>query len=100
MYAKTYSLMEQFEEHDTVLEAVWGYFTLERGLYIGIGIFLMGVLIDLRVLLRWIAVGFGPLNEVRRALFATTLIVIALQTVFSSFFLSLLGLRRPRSALR
>jgi hypothetical protein len=42
----------------------------------------------------WINSGFGSLSEERLAILATTTVVIGLQTIFSSFLLSILGLRR------
>jgi hypothetical protein len=47
----------------------------------------------------WVGNNFGALDAVRPALFASTLIVVGAQTMFSSFFLSLLAIRAaPRQA--
>ncbi len=43
---------------------------------------------------RWAASGFGALSETRLAILAATLIVVAAQIFFTSFMLSILGLRR------
>jgi hypothetical protein len=40
--------------------------------------------------------GFGELAEEQLAVFAATLIVVGIQIFFSSFLLSILGLRRRR----
>jgi hypothetical protein len=42
----------------------------------------------------WVDRGFGALSEERLAILAATLIIIGVQVVFSSFLLSILGLRR------
>ena len=42
----------------------------------------------------WFDRGFGQLSEERLAVLAATLIIIGLQIFFSSFLLSILGLRR------
>ena len=42
----------------------------------------------------WVDRGFGALSEERLAVAAATLITVGLQVVFSSFLLSILGLRR------
>ena len=42
----------------------------------------------------WIDRGFGELSEERLAVTAATLIIVGLQIFFSSFLLSILGLRR------
>ena len=42
----------------------------------------------------WIHRGFGELREEKLAVAGLTLIVLGVQTIFGSFFLSILGLRR------
>jgi hypothetical protein len=42
----------------------------------------------------WVDRGFGSLSEERLAIAATTLVVVGVQIFFSSFLLSILGLRR------
>ncbi len=44
----------------------------------------------------WIEHGFGALAEERLAVLAATLIIVGIQVFFSSFLLSILGLRRRR----
>ena len=41
----------------------------------------------------WIKSGFGALNEIKNSILALTLIVIGIQTIFSSFMLSILGIK-------
>ncbi|SNQ46188.1 Low-salt glycan biosynthesis hexosyltransferase Agl6 [Frankia canadensis] len=65
-------------------------FTLERGLALGAGAFAVGFVVDVVVLARWLANDLGPLNEMRPALLAMTLMVLGAQTAFGSFFLRLL----------
>jgi hypothetical protein len=45
----------------------------------------------------WVDRGFGELSEERLAVTAATLIIVGLQIFFSSFLLSILGLRRRDS---
>ncbi len=72
------------------LPLVHRVFTLERGLALGVGLFTVGFVVDIVVLLRWLANDLGPLNELRPALLAMTLMVLGAQTAFGSFFLRLL----------
>jgi hypothetical protein len=44
----------------------------------------------------WLHHGFGPLGDERMAVLAATLIIVGIQIFFSSFLLSILGLRRRR----
>jgi hypothetical protein len=73
-----------------LLSALHQRFSLERGVLAGSGLFVAGVAVDVVVLARWVAAAFGPLDEVRSALLASTLIVLGAQTVFGSFFFHLL----------
>ena len=69
-------------------------FSLERGLLIGAAIFGLGAAIDGVIFVKWLAANLGPLNEVRPAIFATTLISVGAQIIFGSFFLSFLQFRK------
>src|SRR4051794_27705581 len=81
-------------EHDRWFD--WGreHFRLEHGLLAGGAIFLIGLVIGIVILITWIDRGFGALSDERTAVFAATLVIVGLQVFFSSFLLSILGLRR------
>lgn len=66
-------------------------FTLEKGVIIGLFTFLIGFLINIRILIIWLKAGLGPIYEIRPAIFALTLMVIGAQAIFSSFFLRVLS---------
>jgi glycosyltransferase involved in cell wall biosynthesis len=67
---------------------------LEHGLALGGSVLLAGLLLAAVIVGVWIDRGFGELSEERAAVLAATLIIIGLQIIFSSFLLSILGLRR------
>src|SRR3954451_657252 len=69
-------------------------FRLEHGLLLGGLVSFVGVVLAAVVVGTWINRGFGALSEVRLALTAATLIVIGIQIFFSSFLISIIGLRR------
>jgi glycosyltransferase involved in cell wall biosynthesis len=69
---------------------------LEHGLALGGIVMLAGLTVGGVILARWISHGFGALGEERLAVLAATLIVVGIQIFFSSFLLSILGLRRTR----
>ena len=46
------------------------------------------------ILVRWVGQSFGSLYQERLIVLAMTLVVIGLQIFFTSFLLSILGLRR------
>jgi glycosyltransferase involved in cell wall biosynthesis len=70
-------------------------FKLEHGLLLGGAILFVGLAIGTAILITWIGRGFGELSETRLALIGATLMIVGIQIVFSSFLLSILGLRRP-----
>jgi glycosyltransferase involved in cell wall biosynthesis len=69
-------------------------FRLEHGLLAGGVIAGAGALIAAVIVLTWIERGFGVLSEERLLVAASALIIVGLQVLFSSFLLSILGLRR------
>lgn len=89
--ARIYTVTHRFQEEDPLLEWLFRWLNLERGLVIGAALFLIGFSTDFLILYHWIQTGFGALNAVRPALFGSTLMAIGVQTIFSSFFISILG---------
>ena len=71
-----------------------GTFKLEHGLLLG-GMIMLAASRSAGVIVgTWIERGFGSLSEERLAVLAATLVIVGLQVFFSSFLLSILGLRR------
>jgi glycosyltransferase involved in cell wall biosynthesis len=83
-------------EKDAWFDRMRARFRLEHGLLLGGAFILTGVVIAGVIAGIWIDRGFGQLSEERLAVLAVTLLVVGLQIFFSSFLLSILGLRRPR----
>lgn len=94
LFAKTYSHAARLYAPDRTLKVLMRLFNLERGLVVGMVLFLAGFAIDIRILMQWLASGMGSLDAVRPAIQASTLMIIGAQTIFSSFFLSMLALPR------
>jgi hypothetical protein len=69
-------------------------FRLEHGLLLGGGILAVGIALAGIIVVSWIDRGFGQLSEERLAVAAATLVIVGIQIFFSSFLLSILGLRR------
>jgi glycosyltransferase involved in cell wall biosynthesis len=69
-------------------------FRLEHGLLAGGAIAGAGALIAAVIVLTWVQRGFGSLSEERLLVAASALIIVGVQVLFSSFLLSILGLRR------
>jgi glycosyltransferase involved in cell wall biosynthesis len=95
-FTKVFAIGEGLLAQDPKFSRVFKTFTLEKGIGLGLAILLLGLVLLLRGVWIWKGAGYGLLSyedNMRRLLPAMTLIVIAIQTVFSSFFMSVLGLR-------
>src|SRR4051812_31162087 len=69
-------------------------YRLEHGLLLGGGVFVAGLAVAAVIVVKWAERGFGNLSEERLAVLAAALMIVGLQVFFSSFLLSILGLRR------
>jgi glycosyltransferase involved in cell wall biosynthesis len=67
---------------------------LEHGLLLGGAIAFVGLAMIAVMVFEWVGHGLGSLSQERTAVAAATLLVIGIQIIFSSFLLSILGLRR------
>jgi glycosyltransferase involved in cell wall biosynthesis len=92
--ARAFAVDALGERPDRLL--AWGRqrLRLEHGLIAGVLIFLCGAGIGGVIVGTWINRGFGELSEERLLVFASVLIILGLQTIFSSFFLSIIGLAK------
>ena len=95
-FTKVFAIGEGLLPDDPRFSRLFRYMTLERGLMLGMLIGLAGVILLIRAFLIWGEAGYGTLSyaeNLSRLIPAVTCIVVAMQVVFSSFFLSVLGLR-------
>jgi glycosyltransferase involved in cell wall biosynthesis len=81
-------------ERDAWFERMRPRVKLEYGLLVGAAIVFVGLALGGVIIGRWAASGGGALSQTKLALLAATLLIIGIQIFFSSFLLSILGLRR------
>jgi glycosyltransferase involved in cell wall biosynthesis len=81
-------------EKDPWFDRMRARFRLEHGLVLGAAVAVIGLVFAAIVIVIWVNRGFGALSEVRLAILAATFIVVGIQIFFSSFLLSIIGLRR------
>jgi hypothetical protein len=94
LFAKAFSYSERFDHKGHSLEGWLKRVTLEQGLIAGAILSLVGFAGDGWVFWKWAASGFGPLHEVRAVIFWSMWFFLGVQIIFSSFFLSMLGISR------
>lgn len=94
LFARVFSHSERFDQHAHSLECALKRVTLEAGLILGAVLALLGFAGDAWVFWKWAASGFGPLQQIRHVIFWSLWLFLGLQIIFSSFFLSMLGISR------
>ncbi len=95
--AKTFAVVEGLLPEDPILNRFFGIVDLEKGIAVAAaamlgGLTLLGLAVD-----AWRVAGFGPLDyarTMRLVIPGATLTALGFQTLLSSFFVSLLGMRR------
>ena len=86
-------------ERDAWFDRMRARFRLEHGLLAGAALMLTGLGLMAVIVGVWVDRGFGALSEERLAVLAAALFIIGIQVFFSSFMLSILGLRRNERAM-
>jgi glycosyltransferase involved in cell wall biosynthesis len=83
-------------EQDPWFDRMRARFRLEHGLILGGLVTVAGFAVAAVIVGIWINRGFGALSEERLAVLAAALIIVGIQIFFSSFLISIIGLRRRR----
>lgn len=97
LFTKVFAVTEGFLPKDEKIERFTSMFSLELGVIAGAIFVILGVFFLGSALMVWQQSGFGELLhtlKIKKVIPAITFILIGLQIVLSSFFLSILGLRR------
>jgi len=97
VFTRTFGTCEGLYPEQDWLRRLQRHITLEVGLAAGLGMALVGVGASAYAFISWQQTRFGGLDPtvtMRELIPAGVLLVIGIQTIFSSFFLSILGLRR------
>jgi glycosyltransferase involved in cell wall biosynthesis len=94
VFAKTFSMGTGLARPKQWLSNLMEYFTLERGLVAGTAMLLAGTALEAKIVYDWIRSGYGELMAVRGIVIGMLAMVLGAQTVFASFLLSLLLIRR------
>jgi glycosyltransferase involved in cell wall biosynthesis len=97
IFTKVFAITEGLLPEDPRLKTLFNYIRLETGIVAGLLLLVAGIGLSVYAFIFWSATSFGPLDpsrELRLVIPAVTLIALGLQTVLSSFFLSILGLER------
>jgi hypothetical protein len=84
----------QLGDRDPTFERLGTRIRLEHGLLLGLGLMVSGLALGGVILARWAESGLGSLSQEQFTILAATLVIVGVQVFFTSFLLSLIGLRR------
>jgi glycosyltransferase involved in cell wall biosynthesis len=97
VFARVFAMTEGFLPRKSWIEELADRWTLEVGLLTGALLVLGGLVMSVIALLTWGDRGFGELDyrdTLRIVIPASTMLMLGVQTILASFFLSILGIAR------
>lgn len=96
VFAKTFAINEGLLPLDTRFSKLFSILNLERGLFLAFLSIIAGLVLLVHVVLEWHSTGYGMLeysSTMRRVIPGAMFVVLGFQTVLSSFFVSILGMK-------
>lgn len=97
VFAKTFAISEGLMPPDRYITRFFTLVSLERGLIVALAVLFIGLMLLLIAVNQWRLAAFGNLDyahTMRLVVPGVTLTALGFQTVLSSFFISILGMRR------
>jgi membrane associated rhomboid family serine protease len=94
MFAKVFSYAERFSPNQRSLERWLTRVKLEHGLLLGAGLAAIGLVGCVWLLWEWMSSNFGRFDQLRLVIFFSMWLFMGVQVIFSSFFISMLGISR------
>jgi len=97
VFTKMFAIREGFHPPHPMLQTLLRHITLEVGLLAGALMALGGLVALVVAVISWQSVGFGNLNPsttMREVIPAVVLLALGTQTIFASFFISILAIER------
>jgi glycosyltransferase involved in cell wall biosynthesis len=94
LFAKLFSFTEGLSGNQPTLEKWLKRVKLEHGLAFGTILTVVGFAGDVSIFWQWASAGFGQLPSIRGAVYWSLCLFLGIEIIFSSFFLSMLGISR------
>ena len=98
LYIKTFSSIKKFGKQNFLLTKFYDIFNLEKGIIIGSISVMISVMILFIKVVQWIMSDFMPLNNAEIIPLASTFLIIGINIIFSSFFISALALIKEKQS--
>jgi glycosyltransferase involved in cell wall biosynthesis len=97
VFCKVFGATTGFLPRDNRVEQILSVFTLERGLLVGLALFITGLAISAKAVFGWIGSSYGaldPKETMRMAIPAVTMILTGIEFMLASFFVGILQITR------
>ena len=94
LFVKAFSYTERLTRNQLSFARLLRRVKLEHGLVLGGTLTVFGFVGDAIIFAAWASHGFGQLHAVRTVFFCTLAFFLGIEIVFSSVFLSMLGISR------
>jgi len=94
MNVKYYAVSGGYIKKSRMISFMCRHFTLERAILIGVTLIGIGTALGILIVRKWYLAHYRALDEMKMVVLLVTLMVIGSQIVFSSFFLSVLRIKR------
>lgn len=97
LYAKVFSMNEGLLPKDKMVYKFYNLLSLEKGIIIGGFLMMIGIILSVDAVLEWKSKSFGNLDPsiiFRQVIPAVTFVILGIQLILYSFFLSILGLKQ------
>jgi hypothetical protein len=94
LFVKVFCYTERLSRGQTGLVRWLRRLRLEHGLLLGAGLTCIGIVGDGVILGQWARAGFGMFHAIRAVFFLSLALFVGIEIVFSSVFLSMLGISR------
>ncbi|MDD2807225.1 MAG: glycosyltransferase family 2 protein [Patescibacteria group bacterium] len=92
LFAKTYAIIH-LGDSSKIINFIQRHITIEKASLLGTALVILGSIIFVFIFWKWYQNNFGALEEIKNSIMALTFMVVGLQTIFSSFMLSILGIQ-------
>jgi glycosyltransferase involved in cell wall biosynthesis len=102
VFTKVFAIRAGFHPPNRTYASMFRYVQLESGLALGALMCVLGIAGTIIAVLTWRSVGFGaldPRTTMREIIPAAVLLTLGMQTIFASFFLSILGIDSETDSL-
>ena len=91
-FSKIYAITH-LGDSNHLIESLFRHITIEKTGLLGILLAIIGAVIYISIFITWITTDFGAISGIKESIIGLTLLVLGIQTFFSAFMFSILGIK-------